>query len=267
MTPSPVALKAAELGIAAYEFEDINAESAQAVLAAIDFDAVAVVAYGQLLKPATLALAPRGWINLHFSLLPALRGAAPVQRAVMTGESITGVTTFVLDAGMDSGPIIAQMTSAIAAAETAGDVLQRLAVDGASVLVDSFDAIASGLAEPRAQSSDNVSYAPKLSVAEANIKWHHPALGISRWIRGCTPEPGAWTTVAGSRIEIGPVQLVSDETTLEPGECRISKSSVLVGTGSCALQLGLVKPAGKKWMAAADWARGLRETELRFEYV
>ena len=272
---SAVSTVASELGIPLFEFEDINNAQAHDTLAQVDFEAVAVVAYGQLLKEPTLALAPRGWINLHFSLLPALRGAAPVQRAVMTGESITGVSTFILDAGMDSGPVVAQMTTSIGATETSGELLERLSQDGAPVLVDTLDAIESGHAQPRAQPADGVSYAPKIVVAEANIKWHHPAIGIDRWIRGCTPEPGAWTTIDGARIGIGPVQLVAERASsdepghgdLAPGECRVSKSDVIVGTGSVPVRLGLVKPSGKNWMPASDWARGLRNSTVRFEYV
>lgn len=267
LMPSAIHQVANAHSLDVYTFTDINTVDSREALSVLDFDAVAVVAYGQLLKPETLELAPLGWINLHFSLLPAWRGAAPVQRAIMAGDDVTGATTFLLNAGMDTGAILGQMPVEIGSDETAGDLLQRLSLEGAGLLVATFDAIESGVASPREQSTDGVSMAPKITVAEVNLKWHHPALGISRWVRGATPEPGAWTTFGDQRIGIAPVELVLDVSDLAPGQLRISKSEVLVGTGSHALRLGQVKPAGKGWMAAADWARGIRDSELRFEYV
>lgn len=267
LMPSAIHQVATARSLDVYTFTDINDEESREVLTSLDFDAVAVVAYGQLLKPATLELARLGWINLHFSLLPAWRGAAPVQRAIMAGDDVTGATTFLLNAGMDTGAILGQMPVEIGSSETAGELLKRLSLEGAGLLVATFDAIESGVASPREQSADGVSMAPKITVSEVNLKWHHPALGISRWVRGATPEPGAWTTFAGQRIGIAPVELVPEVTDLAPGELRVSKSEVLVGTGSHAVRLTQVKPAGKGWMAAADWARGIRDAELRFEYV
>ena len=184
-----------------------------------------------------------------------------------SGESITGATTFILDTGMDTGEIVGQLTTNIGESETAGELLTRLAVDGASLLVATFDAIEDGTAQPRSQADHDVSYAPKILPADANVKWHHPALGISRWIRGCTPEPGAWTTFNDQRIGIGPIELATDVVDLSPGELRVTKTAIYVGTGSHAVVLGHVKPAGKPWMPAIDWMRGVRTTELTFVYA
>ena len=267
MQESAVSAWAAEHELPVFVFENINDADARNVLTELDFDAVAVVAFGQILSSQTLALAPHGWINVHFSLLPAWRGAAPVQRCIMAGESTTGATTFVLDAGMDTGKIVGQLTTEIGESETAGELLARLAADGAALLVASFDALEDGTAQPRSQADHDVSYAPKILPADANVKWHHPALGISRWIRGCTPEPGAWTTFDQQRIGIGPVVLATDVVDLAPGELRVTKSAVYVGTGSHAVLLGNVKPAGKPWMPAVDWMRGVRSSELMFVYA
>lgn len=267
LVESPVARFAHEHQLPVYAFENINDEKARTLLAGLEFDAVAVVAFGQLLTQQTLSLAPFGWINLHFSLLPAWRGAAPVQRCVMAGDAITGASTFKLDAGMDTGDILGQLTIEVGADESAGSLLSRLAVAGAPLLVATFDALEAGTAVPAPQPAEGVSYAPKIRPSDANLKWHHPALGIARWIRGCTPEPGAWTTFNGNRIGVGPVRLAADVVDLLPGEVRGTKEAVYVGTGSHALVLGDIKPAGKDWMPATDWIRGVRSTEVRFLYV
>ncbi|MEY2635441.1 MAG: hypothetical protein RIS75_1381 [Actinomycetota bacterium] len=268
LTPSPVQLCAEAHGIQVFTPESINDDEFVSVISDVNADVAAVVAYGQLLKRRTLDLIPMGWINLHFSLLPAWRGAAPVQRAIMSGDQVTGATTFLLTEGMDTGPICGQLTTEIGPDENAGELLQRMAVDGAELLVSTFDALAQGQLSAVEQATCDVSYAPKITVAETNIKWHHPALGIQRWIRGCTPEPGAWTTFHGSRIGIESVTLrdvVPDSLT--PGQLHITKNEVFVGTGSAAVLLGRVKPAGKSWMNAADWARGLRDESSVFSYV
>ena len=246
--------------------ESINSEESLTFLASLNADLAVVVAYGQLLKLETLDVLPRGWINLHFSLLPQFRGAAPVQRAIMTGEQITGASVFQLDAGMDTGPVYGTCTVEIASTDTTDSLLPRIAEVGAGLVVACVDGLETGQLVAKPQSVDDVSLAPKISVAETNIKWNHPALGIDRWIRGATSEPGAWTTCEGQRIGIGPLELADSGATLQPGELLIAKNEVLVGTGSSPVRLGQVKPAGKGWMQAADWARGLR-TQPTFEYV
>ncbi len=224
-------------------------------------DCCPVVAYGALIRPAALAIPPKGWVNLHFSLLPAWRGAAPVQRALMAGEELTGATTFALEEGLDTGPVYGVLTERIRPDDTAGDLLTRLAEAGAGLLVATLDGIESGALEARPQSPEGVSTAPKITVDEARVDWTAPAPVVDRRVRGCTPEPGAWTTWRGERVGIGPVRPApSGETpgTPAPGEILAGKREVLVGTGNGAVRLGEVRPAGKRAMAAADWARGTR---------
>jgi len=265
LVESAVSIAATAAGIPVLTPSNINDAEFLEQLQALNFDGAAIVAYGQLLKAPVLQVPQFGWVNLHFSLLPAWRGAAPVQRAIMAGDSVTGTSTFILDEGMDTGLVCGQTTTAIRNNETAGELLQRLSINGAQLLVDTISALETGEMSAQPQSGD-VSHAPKLSVAEANIKWHHPALGIDRWIRGCTPSPGAWTTFQGSRLGIGPVQLV-EESILKPGYLSATKNSVEVGTGSQQVRLGMVQPAGKGWMTAADWVRGVRGDIEKFDYV
>jgi len=222
-------------------------------------DSCAVVAYGALLPPAVLGIPPHGWINLHFSLLPAWRGAAPVQRAIMAGDEVTGASTFRIEEGLDTGPVYGVMTEAVRSTDTAGDLLARLADAGAGLLVATMDGIADGSLEAREQPSEGVSLAPKLSVTEAEVDWTRPALALDRHIRGCTPEPGAWTTFRGERLGLGPVDPVGlDQPSLPAGALLADKKSVIVGTGTGPVLLGTVQPPGKRAMAAADWARGAR---------
>ncbi len=224
-------------------------------------DCCPVVAYGALLPPDALAVPRHGWVNLHFSLLPAWRGAAPVQHAIIAGDEVTGATTFRIDEGMDTGPYFGTLTETIRPRDTAGDLLGRLAEAGAQLLVATLDGIEGGVLEVRPQPTDGVSMAPKVTVADAEIDWHATALAVDRRIRGCTPAPGAWTTWRGERVKLGPLADPSpdlDDDTLEPGQVRAERGRVLVGTGSRAVALGNVQPAGKKPMPAADWARGVR---------
>jgi methionyl-tRNA formyltransferase len=228
-------------------------------LADVAPDCCPVVAYGALVPPAALEIPAHGWVNLHFSVLPAWRGAAPVQHAILAGDEITGATTFRLEAGLDTGPVYGVTTTPIGARETAGELMARLAESGAALLVATLDGIAAGDLQPMPQPADGVSLAPKLTVADARIDWTHPALRIDRLIRACTPAPGAWTTLRGKRIKLGPV-VPLDDATLEPGLVTISGATVTAGTGSTAVILGEVTPEGRGPMPAADWARGLRLT-------
>ena len=219
-------------------------------------DACPVVAYGALLPADLLAIPRYGWINLHFSLLPAWRGAAPVQHAIAHGDEVTGATTFVIDEGMDTGPILGRMTASIGRRETSGDLLERLARTGADLLVATLDALESGALEPDPQPYDGVSMAPKISVDDARIDWSTPAFAVDRHVRAMTPAPGAWTTFRGERLKVLPVG-TSDQV-LPAGQLQVSKRSVLVGTGTQAVELGQVQAVGKKVMDAAAWARGVR---------
>jgi methionyl-tRNA formyltransferase len=221
-------------------------------------DAAPVVAYGALVPPAALELPRHGWVNLHFSLLPAWRGAAPVQHAVMSGDEVTGASTFRLEAGLDTGPVFGTLTEAIRPRDTAGDLLERLAESGARLLAATLDGIAAGTLEPQPQPAEGVSLAPRIEPADARVEWVLPAHVVDRRIRGVTPAPGAWTTWRGERLRLGPVVPVAEIDGLAPGEARVARSDVLVGTGRGAVRLGEVQPAGKRLLPAADWARGAR---------
>ncbi|WP_444950926.1 methionyl-tRNA formyltransferase [Micromonospora ureilytica] len=221
-------------------------------------DCVPVVAYGALVPPAALEIPRHGWINLHFSLLPAWRGAAPVQRAVLHGDELTGASVFQLEEGLDTGPVYGTLTDEIRAADTSGDLLGRLADSGAGLLVAVLDAIADGTARAEPQPADGVSLAPKLTVDDARVRWSDPAFAVDRRIRACTPAPGGWTTFRDERVKLGPVVPVPDGPELKPGELLVEKSRVLAGTATVPVRLGEVRAAGKRAMGATDWARGVR---------
>ncbi|HZK05200.1 MAG TPA: methionyl-tRNA formyltransferase [Actinomycetaceae bacterium] len=236
--------------------------AAHAEITALGADAAAVVAYGNLIPPALLEAFP--WVNLHFSLLPRWRGAAPVQRAIAAGDVETGACAFLLEEGLDTGPVLARMTRPIGDRETAGDVLGDLSVRGASLLVAAMDLLADGSARPEPQSDDGVTLAPKVEVAEARVDWAAPSTEIDRRVRAFTPEPGSWTRLTdGTRVKIGPL-FPGESPGPPPGEMLVEKNRVLVGTGSGTVRLGDVAPAGKNWMDAAAWSRGLRG-EFSFE--
>lgn len=219
-------------------------------------DVCPVVAYGALLPQPVLDIPRFGWINLHFSLLPAWRGAAPVQAAIAAGDEITGASTFLLDAGMDTGPVLGVVTERVRATDTTGDLLTRLASSGADLLAATLDAIEDGTASAHPQPEDGISYASKVSVDAARIDWTRSAAFVDRHIRSVTPAPGAWTTIGELRVKISPVQ--HSEDTLAPGSIEVRKSGVHIGTGTTAVVLGEVQPQGKKLMKALDWARGAR---------
>lgn len=221
-------------------------------------DVCPVVAYGALVPEAALAVPSHGWVNLHFSLLPAWRGAAPVQRAVMAGDEVTGATTFRLEAGLDTGPVYGSMTELVRPRDTAGDLLERLSVAGADLLVATLDGIAAGRLAPVPQSGDGVSLAPKVTVADAEVRWDRPALAVDRLVRGCTPAPGAWTVLGGERLGLGPVLSAPDAEPLPPGELLVTRRNVLVGTATVPVVLGEVRAPGRKPMPADAWARGAR---------
>jgi methionyl-tRNA formyltransferase len=228
-------------------------------LAELAPDACPVVAYGGLIPPSALAIPSHGWINLHFSLLPAWRGAAPVQHAVMAGDEITGACTFLLEEGLDTGPVYGTITEEVRRTDTSGDLLERLAADGARLLATTLDGIEDGTLRPVPQPHEGVSLAPKITVEDARVDWKTPAQHIDRQVRACTPAPGAWTTLGGERVKLFPLSPLPGAAEVEPGRIVLDKRGMAVGTGSGHLvRLGEVQPQGRKRMSAADWARGLR---------
>jgi methionyl-tRNA formyltransferase len=259
LTPSPVAERAAELGVPVLKPDHPRDPGFQDALRALRPECCPVVAYGALLPQSALDIPVHGWVNLHFSCLPAWRGAAPVQHAVWAGDEVTGATTFRIVPALDAGPTFGVMTERIRPTDTAGDLLGRLAEGGAGLLVVTLDGIEDGSLEARDQPEDGVSLAPKITVEDAHVSWAEPAEAVDRRIRACTPAPGAWTTLGDLRVKLGPVTH-SDEH-LAPGELRVGRSEVLVGTGTTAVRLGDVKPHGSRQMPAADWARGSRDLE------
>jgi methionyl-tRNA formyltransferase len=220
-------------------------------------DCCPVVAYGALIPRAALAIPEHGWVNLHFSLLPAWRGAAPVQRAILAGDEITGASTFQIEAGLDTGPVYGVVTEPIRPTDTAGELLERLARSGADLLAATMDGIAEGSLTSRPQAPDGVSVAAKVTVDDARVDWTTPAVHVDRLVRACTPAPGAWTLFRGERIKLGPVKAV-DGPPLHPGELHATKQSVRVGTATGSVELGDVQASGKRPVPAPDWARGTR---------
>lgn len=259
VTRSPVAAVAAEAGIAVLKPSSLRDPESLAWLRQRTPDVAPIVAYGGLVPPDALAIPARGWVNLHFSLLPRWRGAAPVQHAIWRGDEVTGASTFLLEEGFDTGPVFGSVIEEIAPDDTSGTLLARLAAVGADLLVETLDLIARGSAAPVAQVGD-VSYAPKLTVDDAAVRWDVPAFAVDRQVRACTPAPGAWTMAMGDRLGLGPVELVAGDgaDALAPGEVRVGKRDVLVGTLTDPVRLGVVRASGKREMPAADWARGIR---------
>lgn len=255
--PSPVARLAAEHGIPVLRPERPNTAEFVAELAELAPDACAVVAYGALLRADLLAVPVHGWVNLHFSLLPAWRGAAPVQAAIAAGDEVTGATTFQIELDLDSGPVYGVVTETIRPTDTAGDLLERLSVSGAGLLEATMDGIAEGTLDPVPQPADGVTVAPKITVEEARVRWELPAHAVDRRIRAVTPNPGAWTMIGDVRVKVGPVR-PDDSKVLAAGEIEAGRRDVWIGTGSHAVALSWVQPPGKKPMNAADWARGAR---------
>jgi methionyl-tRNA formyltransferase len=270
LVASPVKERALELGVEVLTPGRVVDPLFQERLRELAPDACPIVAFGALIPVSALAIPRHGWINLHFSLLPAWRGAAPVQHAIMAGDEVTGATTFLLEQGLDTGPTLGVMTETIKPDDTAGDLLVRLAQAGAGLLVATLDALEAGELQAVPQPGEGVSLAPKISVQDARIHWGTPALAIDRHIRACTPAPGAWTTFRGERIKVFPItsipaasaaedsDVAGNRAALTAGEVAVSKRAVDVGAGAGVVRLGTVQPHGKKSMAASDWARGVR---------
>jgi methionyl-tRNA formyltransferase len=221
-------------------------------------DCCPVVAYGALLPQVALDIPVHGWVNLHFSLLPAWRGAAPVQASIRAGDEITGASTFRIVKELDAGPVFGVLTETVRATDTAGDLLGRLAEAGAQLMVSTLDGIEDGTIRAVEQAqADGVSYASKITVEDAHVDLAAPAHVVDRMVRAMTPEPGAWATFRGERLKLGPVTPV-DADDLPAGDVKVERKRVLVGTATKPVQLGDVQAQGKKKMAATDWARGAR---------
>ena len=255
LAPSPVGARAAQLGIETLKPPRPSDNGFVTRLNEIAPDCCPVVAYGAVIPQRVLDIPAHGWVNLHFSLLPAWRGAAPVQHAVLAGDRVTGATTFRLVPELDAGPTYARVTTPIGPSDTSGDLLERLAVSGAQLLVQTLDGIASGALSPEPQPSRGVTLAPKINVADAELDWGLAADLLDRRIRGCAPNPGAWTTFRDERLKIAAA--TPTEVVLPAGLLEVSKRAVRVGTATTALELLRVQAQGKKPMPAADWARGL----------
>ncbi|ROO83911.1 methionyl-tRNA formyltransferase [Actinocorallia herbida] len=224
-------------------------------------DCCPVVAYGAILRKEALAIPRLGWVNLHFSLLPAWRGAAPVQHAILAGDEITGAMTFQIEEGLDTGPVFGHLTEPIRPDDTSGTLLERLAVAGARLLADTMDGLEIGGLRAVPQSDEGVSYAAKLTPEIARVDWTAPAMRVDRLVRACTPAPGPWTTLREDRIKLGPVRPAAGGGPLAPGEIKVTRNEVLVGTATHPVALSEVQAPGKKRMRAVDWARGLRLTD------
>jgi methionyl-tRNA formyltransferase len=257
LTASPVAQRAAELGIEVLKPPRPRDEEFVTRLTELAPDCCPVVAYGALLPQRVLEIPRHGWVNLHFSLLPAWRGAAPVQHAILAGDQITGATTFRIVLELDAGPILATVSEPIRPDDTAGDLLYRLSLSGARLLVETLDGIEDGTltATPQPETDAQVSYASKINVEDARIDWTQSADVLDRLIRACAPAPGAWTTFRGERFKINSARI--SDAVLAPGVLQISKRAVRVGTATQALELDEIQAQGKKPMPAADWARGI----------
>ena len=255
---SPVGRRGDELGVPVLTPAHPREPEFQAALRELAPACCPVVAYGALLPADALAIPHHGWVNLHFSALPAWRGAAPVQHSLWAGDEVTGATTFRIVEELDAGPTYGVMTERIRPTDTAGDLLARLAEGGAGLLVATLDGIEDGSLEARPQQAEGVTFAPKITSDDARVDWTLPAARIDRQVRACTPFPGAWTTWAGERVKLGPVRPDPTAPPLAPGVLAVGKSAVHVGSATVPVLLGELKAFGKRQMAAADWARGAR---------
>ena len=254
ITPTPVAARAEQLGLPVIRANRLSGAVVDEVIA-LDADLGVIVAYGGLVREPLLSAPRLGWINLHFSLLPRWRGAAPVQHAIMAGDEVTGATVFQLVPELDAGAILGSMSSPLGKHRTAGSLLDELSQSGADLLARVVDELADGTATPQEQVGE-VTYAPKLTLADGEIDWSRPAQEVHDLIRGLTPEPGSFTTADGARLKIIEAAIAHDALTLSPGEFGLQGRAVLVGTGSTPLELLSVHPAGRKAMDAGSWWRG-----------
>lgn len=257
LAPSPVAERGVAAGLEVLKPAKPGDPDFLDQLRRLAPDCCPVTGYGALLPQRALDVPAEGWVNLHFSLLPAWRGAAPVQHAILHGDDVTGATTFRIVAALDAGPVFGVVTEQVRPGDTAGDLLDRLAVSGAELLVATLDGIESGELVARPQPAEGVSLAPKITAEDARVRWADPAAAIGRRVRACTPAPGAWTELDGTRVKLWPFAGAGDQD-LAPGQLYVKGPVALVGTGTHAIQLGDVQAHGKRRMQAADWLRGLR---------
>jgi methionyl-tRNA formyltransferase len=258
LTPSPVAAAAQELGLPVIRADRLDAD-VTAEIAALEPDLGVIVAYGGLVREPLLSTPAHGWINLHFSLLPRWRGAAPVQHALIAGDARTGAAVFQLVPELDAGDVFGQLSVDVPPAATAGELLASLAEDGAGLLAGIVEEIATGSAIARAQQG-RPTYASKLGDDDGRIRWEDPAAAVLGRVRGVTPEPGAHTTIDGARLKVLAVAAApQDAPTLAPGALALHGKQVIAGTATTPIALEQVQPAGKGAMRAADWWRGLRD--------
>ncbi|PRB65210.1 methionyl-tRNA formyltransferase [Microbacterium sp. MYb45] len=256
LTPSPVAQAAVELGLPVIKTARLD-EAATAEISALQVELGVIVAYGGLVREPLLSAPTAGWINLHFSLLPAWRGAAPVQRALIAGDRVLGASVFQLVAELDAGDVFAMREIDLPETATAGEALEALALDGAELTADVVSAIADGTARAVPQQGEPT-FAAKLTLADGLLDWDQPLDAVFARFRGVTPEPGAHTTVAGQPLKVLEAAPATDAESLPPGRLRGTKTALHIGTGTGALAVTRVQPAGKGAMNAVDWWRGLR---------
>ncbi|MDQ1549602.1 MAG: methionyl-tRNA formyltransferase [Microbacteriaceae bacterium] len=254
LTPTAVAGAADELALPTIKANRLAGAATDRILA-FKPDLGVIVAYGGLIREPLLSAPRLGWINLHFSLLPRWRGAAPVQRALMAGDEITGASVFQLVEALDAGPVFGQLTQSIGKDETAGELLDSLSIAGAELLLRVVDSIADGTARAVEQDGD-LTLAPKLGIEDGRIRWSEHASTVTDLIRGVTPEPGAFTTIDDARLKILRATIASGIPPIEPGRLELVDGRVVAGTGSTPVELVTVHPAGKKAMSAVDWWRG-----------
>lgn len=260
LTPSPVAAAATDLGLTVIKANRID-DVVTAQIDALEPDLGVIVAYGAILREPLLSTPRLGWINLHFSLLPRWRGAAPVQHAIIAGDTVTGVSVFQLVAALDAGDVFAQREHTIEWDATAATVLDDLARIGADTLIDVVDDLAAGRARASAQVGP-VTLAPKLTLDDGRVRWNAPSRAVLDRIRGTTPEPGAHTSIGGLRVKILAAAPIDNAEALSPGCMKMAGKDLIVGTLDGAIQVRRVQPAGKPAMDATDWWRGLRVSEL-----
>lgn len=261
--PSPVAELALQRGLELLRPASARDPELLSRLTHLAPDACPVIAYGALLPEPVLAVPAHGWLNVHYSLLPRWRGAAPVQRAILAGDTETGVTVFRLVKAMDAGPVFATRATPIGDAETAGELLERLTPLGADLLAGVLGAIADGTARSVEQPAAGITVAPKLTVADARLDWRLPATRLALGVRACNPSPMAWTTLSGERFRILRAEPAPGQAV--PGQLQLARREVSAGTGDGLLRLLEVQPQGKPPMAAAAWANGLRGIPESFE--